>query len=132
MKQISTRLGTYPMTGIHFTPLHNGQIILCELQNSERKTIEQFLYEMETLIGLWGNQPFLVLFDFRNSAVKFSPFFADSLKQLPQIENGRQAILVSGDNERKQMALFPNHFAALDYQFFQNYESALAWLEELC
>ena len=131
MKQITIQSGTNTMSGLQFTPLHNQQIILCELHNSERKTIEKFIQEMETFIGLWGNQPFLILFDFRNSALKFSPFFADSLKALPQIDNGRQAILILGDAERKQMAFFPNHFATLDYQFFQSYELALAWLEEL-
>jgi len=119
------------MNNYQFTPLQNGRIILCELKNSERKTIEKFIPHMESLIGLWGNQPFLILFDFRNSALRFSPFFADQLKTLPQIDYGRQAILTLDDFDSKQMAFFPNYFASLEYEFFQSYERALAWLEEL-
>lgn len=119
------------MTDYQFTPLQNGHIVLCELKNSERKTIEKFIPHMESLIGLWGSNPFLILFDFRNSALRFSPFFADQLKTLPQIDYGRQAILTLDDFDSKQMAFFPNYFASLEYEFFQSYERALTWLEEL-
>ncbi len=129
--KVNTLFNISTMNNYQFTPLQNGRIILCELKNSERKTIEKFIPHMESLIGLWGNQPFLILFDFRNSALRFSPFFADQLKTLPQIDYGRQAILTLDDFDSKQMAFFPNYFASLEYEFFQSYERALAWLEEL-
>ncbi len=130
MKHVHSYIGTQNMSGMFIQLLNNGQIVCCELQNSERKTIEQFIMTMESIIGLWGDAPLLFLFDFRNSDLTFSPFFAHSLKSLPQIEYGRQAILVAGEAERKQMAFFPHFFAPLDYQFFQNYDLALSWLEE--
>lgn len=131
MKHITDTIGTQNMAGMFIKLLNNGQIIACELYNSDRRTIEQFIMTMESVIGLWGNAPLLFLFDFRNSDLKFSPFFAHSLKSLPQVEFGRQAILVGDEVERKQMAFFPHFFAPLDYQFFQTYDSALEWLQEM-
>ena len=123
--------------GVFHEMLFEGSVTAYTLTSVSREAIDTWTEVQIGVLKEWpDNRPLCVLYDQSQLALTYTPYMKSRFSDLEKATKGKSGRLaiVFGKGFMMQLAtMFAKNFdmGGMNVSFFQNYDEALAWLQEI-